>query len=397
MAATTAKLTDSVIRKLPLSESGQYVVRDTEIRGFQIVVGKSTRSFTVEIGIRSLGARRCVKRTVGRFGELSTREARSKARQLIGEIQAGNGARTGRGGTTLRQAWELFRDSLIRKGRRPRTIKFYSDMLDRYLSEWMDLPLARLSRDALLVAARHDELTKKPGPVPANQAMRTLRAIYNHARKSDRDLPAENPVSAVTFNQERRRDTGMSVEELPEWWDQLQRLENPIRREFHLLCLLTASRPDALCRARWEHVDRDRSVLHFPDPKGGPSRSFDLPLSTAITSSFDRLKEAGEMIHPVQSSQDWMFPAESRTGHLVEYKEDRKRLSKWGGDLRQTWRTLAEVAGIEEVAKNLLMNHKLAGVNAGYITSTALLSHLAEQQERMSEFLIRSMSSSGLE
>lgn len=397
MTDSAKRLSDGVIRKLALSQSGQYVVRDTEVRGFQIVVGKTTRTFTVEVGTRSLGARKCIKRAIGRFGKLSTREARAKARQLIVEIQSGSGAGRANGGTTLREAWDLYRASLIKKGRRPRTIDFYSGTLNRYLSGWMNAPLARLSRDAVLVAERHSELTRGPGAVTANHAMRVLRAIYNHARKIDRELPPENPVSAVTFNRESRRDTGMSVEELPEWWNQLQQLDNPIRREFHLLCLLTASRPNALCRARWEHVDWDRSILHFPDPKGGPSRAFDLPLSTAIASSLSRLKVAGEMIHPIQSSLGWMFPSESRTGHLVEYKEDRKRLGKWGGDLRQTWRTIAEVAGIEEVAKNLLMNHKLEGVNAGYITSAALLSHLAGQQERMSEFLVRSMASSGFE
>jgi hypothetical protein len=37
--------------------------------------------------------------------------------------------------------------------------------------------------------------------------MRTLRAIYNHARKTNRSLPADNPANAVDWNSEERRDT----------------------------------------------------------------------------------------------------------------------------------------------------------------------------------------------
>lgn len=45
----------------------------------------------------------------------------------------------------------------------------------------------------------------------------------------------------------------------------------------------------------------------------------------------------------------WLFPADSSTGRIVEHKERRTVLSKWGNDLRQTYRTLAQAAGINEV------------------------------------------------
>jgi hypothetical protein len=45
------------------------------------------------------------------------------------------------------------------------------------------------------------------------------------------------------------------------------------------------------------------------------------------------------------------------------------RLSKWGDDLRQSDRTLGQAAGLSEIDMHLLMNHRLPGVNAGYIIS----------------------------
>jgi hypothetical protein len=92
----------------------------------------------------------------------------------------------------------------------------------------------------------------------------------------------------------------------------------------------------------------------------------------------------GRVLFPSQE-QDWLFPADSVSGHLVEHKEDRKTLDKWGNELRQTYRTVAQAAGIADLDIHLLMNHSVPGVNAGYITRSKLLSdHLRHQQEAIS-------------
>jgi hypothetical protein len=45
-----------------------------------------------------------------------------------------------------------------------------------------------------------------------------------------------------------------------------------------------------------------------------------------------------------------------------EQKEDRATLSKWGNDLRQSFRTIATAAGVSEFDAKLLMNHAIPGV-----------------------------------
>jgi hypothetical protein len=82
-------------------------------------------------------------------------------------------------------------------------------------------------------------------------------------------------------------------------------------------------------------------------------------------------------------AKSWLFPADSETGHLVEHKEERSALSKWGNDLPQSYRTLAQAAGVSELDIHLLMNHSRPGVNAGYITRDRLLrEHLRQQQQK---------------
>jgi hypothetical protein len=96
----------------------------------------------------------------------------------------------------------------------------------------------------------------------------------------------------------------------------------------------------------------------------------------------------GRMLYPEQSSV-WLFPADSMSGHLEEHKEERAVLSKWGNDLRQTYRTIAQAAGVSELDIHLLMNHSLPGVNAGCITRDKLLrDHLRKQQDRISAIVL---------
>jgi hypothetical protein len=75
---------------------------------------------------------------------------------------------------------------------------------------------------------------------------------------------------------------------------------------------------------------------------------------------------------------------------LVEQKEDLSDLSKWGNDLRQSFRTLAQTTGVSEFDARLLMNHAIPGVNAGYITRSKILEdHLRAQQEAISRVLMK--------
>ncbi|MER9242640.1 hypothetical protein [Mesorhizobium sp. M0633] len=148
--------------------------------------------------------------------------------------------------------------------------------------------------------------------------------------------------------------------------------------------LLSGPRPEAIRKARVEHVDFRARVLHIPRPKGGEVKAFDIPLSRAMIRCLVRVMRIGRALY-CEQSREWLFPAESESGHIIEHKEKRSDLSKWGNDLRQTFRTIAQAAGVAELDVHLLMNHSIPGVNAGYITRNKLLSdHLRQQQEAIS-------------
>jgi len=244
MADLRQILTDKAIARLPYAKEKQYKVRDTEVAGFFVLIGKRRKSFMAQgefwrDGIREFAAQ--VK--LGEFGGLTTREARSKAKNALGSIargqRPGESPRAIIGSVTLRQAWERYRDAhMKRKGRNAGTIENYRDHMERLFEDWLDKPLARLGRQPNLVLERHDKITEENGPYIANGSMRSLRAVYNHARKSNTDLPPVNPVTAIDWNKENRRNTGMGAADIGGWLKELYSLPNQLRREFHLLTLL---------------------------------------------------------------------------------------------------------------------------------------------------------------
>ena len=247
---------------------------------------------------------------VSEFGHISSSEAKSKAKEVLGAI-----ARDERPGAlckeretplSLRDAWERYRVShMERKSRSDGTIANYCDCMECLFSDWLDKSLAQLGEKPALVVKRHDRIIEVNGPYIANGAMRSLRAIYNHAAKSNRDLPAINPVKAIDWNQKRRRNTGIGSDDVVGWLTELHALPNALRREFHRMVMLSGSRLTAIKRARIEHIHfRDR-LLHIPKPKGGEDKAFDFPLSRPMMRCILRAMRLGRMSFPVAAAEWW--------------------------------------------------------------------------------------------
>jgi integrase len=399
MADLRLPLTDRNIASLPYSLEDWYLVRDVELAGFFVQIGKRSKTFMIQGDRRQGKERASIRMKVACVEEMSTRDARVRAKVLLASIASGEDPRPNRPVAeiakvgeipTLRQAWARYKVShLERKGRSPSTIAHYRDHVERLLAAWLEEPLDKFGDEPALVTARHDEITRDNGPTMANGSMRSFRAIYNHARKTCRKLPAENPTFAIDWNPEVRRDTAMGVGDLPEWFEQVGALENPVRREFHLISLLSGCRPTALKEAKLVDLDLGRRMLRITKPKGGEKMAFDIPLSRRMLESFLRLRRLASILY-AEESKIWLFPSETATGHLSEHKEKRTVVSHWGNDLRQSYRTLGQAAGVPELDMHLLMNHSLGGVNPGYITRDKLVAdHLRTQQEKLSNFIIK--------
>jgi hypothetical protein len=92
-------------------------------------------------------------------------------------------------GITLQQALALHSQRMRHGGKSESSIEEYAWITKRYLGDWRDVPLRKLTRP--MVRERHAAIGKRNlkaqlgqgGPYAANKTMRALRAFWNTARR----------------------------------------------------------------------------------------------------------------------------------------------------------------------------------------------------------------------
>src|SRR3981081_2494588 len=134
MADIRILLTDKTIAQLPNPNDGWYLARDTELKGFFVVVGKRKRTFPVQGDLRQGGKRASsIRVSIGDTQEMSTRTARAIAKEHLAQISKGRHPKADNRGAqhvginnetskpdaqvdvTLRQAWQRYLDAYLEK------------------------------------------------------------------------------------------------------------------------------------------------------------------------------------------------------------------------------------------------------------------------------------------
>lgn len=307
MQSLREKLTDARVRRYEYAARGQRQVSDTEQAGFYLLIGKKTKTYMVRVSVDG----RVVKKKIGLAEDMTATAARRKAKELADEIRQSPDP----GGPTFGQAWRTYRDARGAKWS-PRTLESYEDAM-LALERFHDRPFVEL---ALTVKARteveqaHAEITEERGPYAANRAFELMRAVYNYNRPRHDGWPPDPPTVLIEPNDEEPADEGLDDEALAKWWASVQKAQNPVRQALHQFVLLSGHRPTAIKEARWEHLDVAGRSLHIPNPKGGRTRAFDMPLSRPMLRVLNQAKKAGEMLHE-EHAREWIFP--SAVGHVV--------------------------------------------------------------------------------
>jgi integrase len=320
-------------------------------------------------------------------------------------------------GITLRAALAQFIED--RKTLRPRTIADYRDVTKLYLSDWLDRPLASLTREmvkerhasiAAEIAARarrareEAERTRKEvdgaprpyfppafecnGEATANRTLRVFRLLYNAARITNPNLP-ENPVTLLSlaraWHPQRRRTDIVPASELAAFYKAAISLSNEEARDYLLLVLFSGLRRREASALRWEEIDLTSKVIRLPERRTKAGRRLDLPMSDFLVDLFTRRRA---MAKP----GPWCFPADSRSGHIEEPRFALVAVARAMGTkvtvhgLRRTFITVAEATEMSPYALKGLVNHSFGSdVTATYIVSGA--ERLREPMQRVTDRL----------
>jgi integrase len=367
----------------------QKIYRDSAIVGFGVrVTSAGARSFIVEKRINGKSRRK----TIGPYGPLTVEQARKQAMTFLGDVATGQDpikeekAKRAKSATLL----DAFTNYLqARKDLKPYTIKDYTRSIDTSLKDWQNKALVDISKD--MVEIRHRDLGKR-SHARANNTMRLLRAVFNHAMFKYEDSVGNpvitiNPVNRLSETRAwykiTRRQTLIKPTQLKDWYLATQQLNTETTRDYLHLLLFTGLRRSEASRLAWADIDFKEKTLTIPETKNHLIHT--LPLSDFLFNLLSRRE--------INKSSPYVFPSDGKLGYLIEPKTAVKRVATLSGvdftlhDLRRTFITIAESLDIPGYALKRLLNHKDPNdVTAGYIVPD--INRLRRPMQIISEFII---------
>lgn len=371
-------------------QTNQAFYRDAAIPGFGVrVTSGGAKSFIVEKRINGK-----VKRiTLGRYGNLTVEQARKEAMRYLGDIATGKDPIAEKKSKRIEKITllEAFEDYLLtRKDLKPSTTHDYRRSIDGPFEDWQNKPLTDITKD--MVQLRHATLGKR-SQARANNAMRVLRAVFNHAISKFDDAQGNpiietNPVNRLSQSRAwykvDRRQTLIKAHQLADWYAATLQLNQETTRDYLHLVLFTGLRRSEASSLRWEDVDFKDKTLKVHETKNHETHV--LPLSDYLYDLLQRRYKS--------KTNPYVFPSETKRGYLIEPRTAIERVSKLSGvvftmhDLRRTFITIAESLDIPGYALKRLLNHKDPNdVTAGYIVSN--VDRLREPMQRITDFIIK--------
>ncbi len=409
--------TQRFINNLPETEK-LTVYFDTSLTGFGVYTKGKVKTYFV----KSRAGKKQIKITVGRASLFTLAEARIEAKAKLSQMASGIDPIAAKrqdeiADITLEDAFDKYVDT---KTLKPGSVLTYKKLFRLYMTDWLNKPIGSITKE--MIAQRHKRVSENNGNAPANNLMRTFRAVYNFARSlSDGAMP-ENPVRRLSetgqWNKVGRRRTFLKTQELKPWYAAAKLIPNPIIRDYILLILFTGLRENEGLKLKWTNVDMADRSFTVTDTKNG--RPHTLPMSNFIYGLFNNMKAKAV------KNNDSVFPGTGKDGHLVESvkqiqfitaqtqyvfngvsskAELEKKLADNPEyevipgikfclhDLRRTFITIAESMDISYAVLKRLLNHSDGSdVTGGYLQITT--DRLREPMERISTKL---MELSGIE
>jgi integrase len=269
-------------------EAATYLLRDTEVKGFVLVVTPSgTKSYAIDY--RAGSSRGAPKRryVFGKHGVLTPFKARETAKRLLGAVADGKDPAAARATERRTLGFSELADLYLIEGAahkkastlktdRGRIANHIKPLLGRLQTDRIGRAEIERMRDAVS-AGKTAEETKRRGPGcsptggkgAAAQCVALVSAIMEFAVA--RGLRADNPARGVKKAPTRKVERFLSEAEIARLAaaldDEAARTGNPYPAAAIRLLLVTGCRRGEIVRLQWGHVDFEHECLRLPDSK----------------------------------------------------------------------------------------------------------------------------------
>ena len=268
------KLTKRTVDALTYDrKSGGKYAWDDDLAGFGVRVYPTGRKSFV-VGYRADGRQRF--HTLGRFGEMTVHEARTRALEVLASVRRGDDPSGDRIAYQQSPTMKDLAERYMREHARPRKKPLGVENDARV---WRKHVLPRLGKKKVADVTRADvfQLHAQMGektPIQANRTLAVLSKAFNLCEIWGWRPDGSNPVRHVPRFPENRRERFLSEAELLRLAEALNeverlRLEEPASIAAIRLILLTGCRYGEIKGLRWSEVDFQRRCLRLADSKTG--------------------------------------------------------------------------------------------------------------------------------
>jgi integrase len=349
------KLTDKIVKSLPVPDSGNRITYDEDVKGFGARITTSgSRSFILTYRRKSDGRQR--RWTIGSFPDWGTGAARDEAKRLKRLIDGGADPvgehQEGRSSPTIGDLCIRFGAEYISR-KRPSTQKSYRQQIAADI-----LPAMRRLKVAAVSYADVDRLHRdisKRAPTHANRVIALLSKMMTLAIRWK--WRSDNPVRGVERNQEQKRRRYLSGDELVRLTVALAEHRDQQAANIIRLLLLSGARCGETLSATWDQFNLKDGIWTKPGAATKQKTDHIVPLSAPARQLLTDLYEAQKC------SDDYVFPG---------------RLGGHRRVIKDSWASICKAADIEGLRVHDLRHSYasvLAGAGFGLPIIGALLGH----------------------
>ena len=369
-------LTDALIRGLRPPAEGRLELADAACRGLWLrVTATGTKSFAFRYRVR--GARRVERLTLGKYPDVSLRDARARADKLRVQVAAGKNPSAHKREASARSFAAVAERYLTEHARRHKrgAAKDERNLRLHILPCWANRDFASITRADVIALVERLVSARKPSL--ANTVHALISGIFGFAM--DVDLATANPAARLRQRGvERVKTRVLNDDEIRLFWTRI--VEPPLSSTIGLalrVVLATGCRPgEAAGMAHGElEFDGDGKPTGWTIPPGRSKngRAHFVPLSPLAT---ELITEA-----MVQGSRSFVFASRSKRGHVTNTRladamarmpsllpdgqagsESWKAAPPTAHDLRRTVATRLAAAGVRGEDVSAILGHVRTGV-----------------------------------
>ena len=359
-------LTEPFIRNLkPAAPGKRYGVADALVPGLKVrVTDRGSKSFV--LWRRYPGAKNsAAARSLGKVGELTLANARTKAREWLALLALGKDPSALATAATTATFGTAIEDYLVRhvKGqRKARDVE--REIRNELMPDWTHRPLNEITRADVISLI--DKIVARPAPGYARTIFSHIRTFFNWAIEHGlvETSPAERVRSAKLIGPKTPRTRVLTDAEVEEFWRSAERVPYPYGPMYRML-LLTGQRRGEVAGARWGEFDLAAKTWTVPPERFKSNSVHVVPLTDDVLTLLATL--------PRWQNCDALFSNDGKVP-VNNFSIARKALDKALGkepdwvihDLRRTVRTRLSSLRVPDAVAEMVIGHGRKGIQRVY-------------------------------